>query len=152
MIWFVQSLWSSISRRHVRNTVETFRHFRTLWYRGLEFYSDLSIAMALPIQIVSRVYEPFSQGVVLPLPIARPYKHCRGFVENCYVPRTKKTALILTTAVYFYFNQRYTFWNLLNIFNQIYRAVMLSREEFSVICFKLKHILVRKISFYHFFF
>lgn len=37
-------------------------------YRGLEFYSDLSIVTALPIQIVFRVYEPFSHGVVSPVP------------------------------------------------------------------------------------
>lgn len=34
--------------------------------RTSEFYSDLSIAATLPIQIVSRVYEPFSRGVVSP--------------------------------------------------------------------------------------
>ena len=34
--------------------------------RTSEFYSDLSIAATLPIQIVSHVYEPFSRGVVSP--------------------------------------------------------------------------------------
>lgn len=80
--------------------------FEALWYCGFQFYSGLSIALALPIQIVSHVYEPFSHGVVLPFPIvgltnvaavSQKVAMCRSYFK------WKNTALILTTEIRYCF-------------------------------------------------
>lgn len=57
---------------------------QALWYHGLQFYSDLSIAATLAIQIVFHVYEPFSRGVVLPF---SHWKPCCP-IRTCYVKET----------------------------------------------------------------
>lgn len=68
--------------------------------RTSEFYSDLSIAATLPIQIVSRVYEPFSRGVVSPFSpsCSTLLSHTNLLCEGGHRPDNRRNRPILTAA------------------------------------------------------